>query len=137
MYPSAGRKKNCTPRLAWSSLSTVGSDGSAAATPSAGELNTVPVSSCCTLEPIALSVVGRSGVFLYRYPDCIVSSSRQPPPGPPSKSYTVKLIEPCDGSTSGWLASAHPYRPRLSSYAAPVQFHRAVTVSPKHAHPAP
>ena len=33
--------------------------------------------------------------------------------------------------------SSQPYRCRLDSYAAPVQFHAAVTVSPKHAHPAP
>ena len=64
MYPSAGRKKNCTPRRACSSVSSVGSDGSTADTPSAGDVNTVPFP-CTTLVASWFPVLERSGVFLY------------------------------------------------------------------------
>ena len=65
MYPTDGRKKNCTPRLAWSSLSTVGLDGSSAASPSDGDVNTLPESSSMTFGATSLSELGRSGAFLY------------------------------------------------------------------------
>jgi hypothetical protein len=115
MYPVDGRKKNCTPRLACSSVSTVGADGSAAATPSAGELNTTPVASSTTFVATPWPVLGRSGVLLYTYPLCIVKRSTQPPSRPPSKSYTLKLMRLCSGRTSVWFISSQPYRLRLRS----------------------
>ena len=58
-----------------------------------------------------------------------------PPLGPPSKSYTVKLIRPSLGKISGVSCSSQPYRSRFSSKLAPVQFDATVTISPKHEHP--
>ena len=64
MYPSCGRKKNCTPRLAWSSLNDSGFVGKSSE--SSAVLSAVPVkvrvrSSTTTLEEVTLPDAARSG----------------------------------------------------------------------------
>ena len=54
-------RKNVMPRLAWSSVSAAGSDGSMADTPSLGEVKVEPLP--CNLVETALPELGMSGVL--------------------------------------------------------------------------
>ena len=74
MKPSRDGKKNCTELLACESVRAVGSVGRSSDVPRALDVNVPFVSSTTTVELIALSDSGRSGVTKYSYP-LIVSSS--------------------------------------------------------------
>ena len=67
MYPSCGRKKNCTPRLAWSSLNDSGFVGKSSSS-SAVPFRAVPVnmrvcSLTTTLETMLLPDAARRGFW--------------------------------------------------------------------------
>jgi hypothetical protein len=62
-YPFAGRKKNCTPRLACSFVSEVGEVGLSVGSPVAVDVNVRVASFANTVDVIASPELGRSGVL--------------------------------------------------------------------------
>ena len=83
--PFWGRKKSCTPRLAWSSVSTCGSVGSSADVPAAVDVNVCVYSFAYTIESMSFPDAAHSGVLKYSYSGT-VSCSVRVPSGPLSKS---------------------------------------------------
>ena len=63
MYPSSGRKKSCTARLACASVRLSGSEGLSAGVPEAVDVKTPASALTCSDEATSLPELGRSGVL--------------------------------------------------------------------------
>ena len=135
-YPSSGRKKICTPRLACTSVRLVGSDGLSSAVPEAVEVKMPFSSLTSTDEVMSLPEVGRSGVLTYAYLSPTTSCSVYSPLGPLSKSYTDIPINAVEGRISVVEAEAQVYACRRSSRFDAVHSLLSVTSALKQQQPA-
>ena len=91
IYPSRGQKKNCTPRLACSSVSACGSVGLPNTSGCAPACVPVKVREAVLTSKLELTVfpeLGLSGVLKYSY-SCTVICSTSLPSGLVSRSKTV------------------------------------------------
>ena len=98
MKPWRGRKKNCTPLLACSSVSVCGSVGLSAGEPTAVPVKVRVATSAWTWEATTAPELARSGILKYSYAGT-VSSSRYSPAVPMSRSYAVIDASASRGST--------------------------------------
>ena len=109
MKPRRGLKKNCTPRLACSSVNAVGSVGlptRSSSSPGCVPVNVRVSSFTKTVDKTSLPDDERSGVLKYSYAGT-VSCSKALPSGLVSRSKTVIVASACSGRIKTWWMSLH------------------------------
>ena len=94
-----GAMKNCTARLACTSVKLLGSDGLSANDPNAPPENVLVTRLKASVVEMVLPDDGRSGVLLYRYSSSC-TDSRYSPLAPPSRSKMLSDTSAVDGSTT-------------------------------------